>query len=265
LGALRGPHGLAYVGGKVWFTAEGAKVVGSYDPEKRTIDWALGTGQDRTHMLLVSPDLKQVITTNVSSGTISFLEKVARPAREPGPPPGAPPGPPPGDRRPPPPFGPPGQMGPSDNWEQTLVPVGSGTEGFDISPKGGELWAADAQDGSIAIVDVATKKVVQRLDAKLQGANRLKFSPDGKWVLVSSLRGGDLTVFDAATRSESKRIPIGHGAAGIVVQPGSTRAYVACSPDGYVAVVDLASMTVIGKIPAGTEPDGLAWVAAPAR
>jgi YVTN family beta-propeller protein len=67
-------------------------------------------------------------------------------------------------------------------------------------------------------------------------------------------------VFDAAARAESKRIPIGRGAAGIAVQPDSARAYVACSPDDYVAVVDLATMTVVGKITAGAQPDGLAWV-----
>src|SRR5690242_76456 len=32
LGVLRGPHGLDFVEGKVWFTAETAKVIGSYDP-----------------------------------------------------------------------------------------------------------------------------------------------------------------------------------------------------------------------------------------
>ena len=31
-GALNGPHGLAFVGGKVWFTAEGAKAIARYDP-----------------------------------------------------------------------------------------------------------------------------------------------------------------------------------------------------------------------------------------
>src|SRR5512135_1779942 len=31
LGPLRGPHGLMFVGGKAWFTAEAAKVIGSYD------------------------------------------------------------------------------------------------------------------------------------------------------------------------------------------------------------------------------------------
>src|ERR1035438_8277207 len=31
LGALKGPHGLMFEGGKVWFTAEAAKAIGSYD------------------------------------------------------------------------------------------------------------------------------------------------------------------------------------------------------------------------------------------
>jgi YVTN family beta-propeller protein len=44
------------------------------------------------------------------------------------------------------------------------------------------------------------------------------------------------------------------------MQPDGARAYVACSPDGYVAVIDLHSMEVIGRIEAGQNPDGLAWV-----
>ena len=57
LGALRGPHGLTFVGGKAWFTAEGAKAIGSYDPATKSVDWILGTGQNRTHMIYVSPDM----------------------------------------------------------------------------------------------------------------------------------------------------------------------------------------------------------------
>src|ERR1700678_2132863 len=77
LGALRGPHGLMFVGGKVWFTAEAAKAIGSYDPATKSIDWILGTGQNRTHMIYVSPDIKLIVTTNVSSGTVSMIEKTA--------------------------------------------------------------------------------------------------------------------------------------------------------------------------------------------
>jgi DNA-binding beta-propeller fold protein YncE len=75
LGALNGPHGLAFAGGKLWFTAEGAKVVGRYDPVSGKIDWVMGTGQNRTHMIYVTPDQNKIYTTNVSSATVSILEK----------------------------------------------------------------------------------------------------------------------------------------------------------------------------------------------
>jgi AraC-like DNA-binding protein len=65
LGALRAPHGLVMAGGKLYFTAEGAKVVGRYDPATQRIDWVLGTGQNRTHMVIVSKDLKTVFRTSV--------------------------------------------------------------------------------------------------------------------------------------------------------------------------------------------------------
>ncbi|MFZ1134022.1 MAG: YncE family protein [Candidatus Korobacteraceae bacterium] len=252
LGALRGPHGLMFAGGKVWFTAEAAKAIGSYDPATQKIDWILGTGQDRTHMIYVWPDLKRIATTNVNSGTVSIIEKTANAG--PLPPLGKP-----GSKIATRPGGPMGAAG--GNWEETVVRVGDGDEGFDVSPDGKEIWAANAKDGTVSIIDVATKKVTDTLAADVKGANRLKFTPDGKLVLISSLSGPDVTVIDSATRKTVKRIPVGHGAAGIQMQPDGSRAFVACSPDGYVVVIDLHSLEVVGKIMPGQNPDGLAWVA----
>ncbi|HVH89147.1 MAG TPA: YncE family protein, partial [Terriglobales bacterium] len=250
-GALNGPHGLAFVGGKIWFTAEGAKVVARYDPASARFDWIMGTGQNRTHMIYVTADEKQIYTTNVSSATVSILEKVTLP----------PMGPPPGMRplagapNPPPPGG--GQ--PRMDWNETVIPVGKGDEGFDVSPDGRELWTANAQDGTLSIIDIGTKQVTSTLDAKIFSANRLKFTPDGKLILISSLGRGDLVVYDAALRKEFKRVDIGHGAAGILMDPDAPRAFVACSPDNYVAVLDLKTFAVIGRLDVGGEPDGLAW------
>ena len=249
LGALRGPHGLDFVGDKVWFTAEAAKAIGSYDPASKKIDWILGTGQNRTHMISVSQDMKRIITTNVSSGTVSIIEKAA--PRSMGPLPGTP-GPAAGT--PPPQFGPPG-----GDWDETAVRVGGGSEGFDVSPDGKEIWVANAQDGTISIIDLAAKKVTDTLSANVPGANRLKFTPDGTRVLVSSLRLPDVLVLDAAARKEIKRIKIGHGAAGIQMQPDGSRAFVACSPDNYVVVIDLKTLEVTNHIDVGQQPDGLAW------
>ena len=249
LGPLRGPHGLAFSGGKTWFTAETAKAIGSYDPASGKVDWILGTGQNRTHMIFVSEDQKRIVTTNVSSGTVTIIEKA--PPRPAGLPPGAPQGPPPGARGP---MGPPG-----GDWDETVIRVGNGSEGFDVSPDGKQLWVANAQDGTISIIDVAAKKVTDTLQVNAQGANRLKFTPDGARVLTSSLGKGELIILDAASRKEIKRIKLGRGAAGIQMQPDGARAFVACSPENFIAIVDLKTLEVTGKLDIGEEPDGMAW------
>jgi YVTN family beta-propeller protein len=68
-----------------------------------------------------------------------------------------------------------------------------------------------------------------------------------------------VAVFDAATRKDIKDVKIGRGAAGIQMQPDGSLAYVAATPDNYVAVIDLKTLEVVGKIDVGVEPDGLAW------
>jgi YVTN family beta-propeller protein len=260
LGALRGPHGLAFAAGRVYFTAEVNKVIGRYDPATGKIDWILGTGQNRTHMILVSKDLDHIFTSNTVSASVNIIEKGAGGFGPPGP--NGPGGPPAGPPRAPP-NGPGGggiPMGAGrQDWNETVVAVGRGSEGFDVSPDGKELWVANAQDGTISIIDLASKKVTQTLDANVRGANRLKFTPDGKFVFVSCLGGENLVVLDASSRADFKRIKLGRGAAGILMQPDGSRAYVACSPDDYVAVIDLRNLQIIGRIEAGREPDGLAW------
>jgi len=240
LGPLRGPHGLDFVGGKVWFTAEAAKAIGSYDPASSKVDWILGTGQNRTHMIYASPDTKRIVTTNVSSGTVSIIESSGTGS--------------PNAAANAAPSGP-----PREDWNETVVKVGNGSEGFDVSPDRKEIWVANAQDGTISIIDAAQKSVTQTLNANVPSANRLKFTPDGKLVFVSALRSPDVVVLDAATRKEIKRIPVGHGAAGIQMQPDGSRAFVACTPDNYVVVIDLKSLQVTAHINAGGGPDGMAW------
>src|SRR6266571_6267106 len=79
LGAMRSTHGLAFAGGKLYFTAETNKVIGRYDPATQSVDWVLGTGQDRTHMVAVSESLDRIFTSNVNSATISIIEQVSPP------------------------------------------------------------------------------------------------------------------------------------------------------------------------------------------
>ena len=101
--------------------------------------------------------------------------------------------------------------------------------------------------------------VTDTIDADVKSANRLKFTLDGKLALVSVPRSNDLTVIDVATHKVTKRIAVGRGGSGILMQPDGKRAYVACNADNYIAVIDLATLTVSGKIESGGAPDGMAW------
>ena len=225
LGPLQAPHGLAFAGGKVYFTAEGNKVVGSYDPAANRVDWVLGTGQNVTHMIAVSKDQKTIFTSNIGSDTICEIE--------------------PGGGR--------------NGWNVTAIPVGKGPEGFDLSPDGKEVWAANSGGGSVSIIDVAMKKVTATLDLETNRSNRLKFTPDGKLVLISDDGGAGLVIVDAVTRKVRTRLKLGRGPEGIVVQPDGLKAYVALSGENAVAVIELKTLEVAGKVATGNGPDGLAW------
>jgi YVTN family beta-propeller protein len=226
LGPLKAPHGLEIVNDKVYFTAEGSKVIGCYDPATKQVEWVLGTGQDRTHMLKVLPDLSAIFTASMTSNTIIFFEH--------------------------------DKNADASGWTATNIPVSKAPEGFDVSPDGKELWAASHQE-MVTIIDIATRKAIQTINVHAKFANRLKFTPDGKHVLISDLGNGDLIVVDAASRKEVKRISLGHGAAGILVAPDGSVAYIAVSSDNNVAVLDLKTLSVTGRVPTGKGPDGLAW------
>jgi DNA-binding beta-propeller fold protein YncE len=246
LGALSAPHGLAYAGGKLYFTAEGAKVVCRWDPATQKVDWVMGTGKNRTHMVLVSKDLRTVFTSDDGSATVSFIEQPSAPIA---PLPGA------GAAG----ASAAGARGPAPSlWNIDTVAVAPRSEGFDLSPDGKELWIANAQQSTISIIDVHERKIVQTIPST-KAANRIRFSPDGKYVLVPDTSGEELWVIDALTRKEYKRITLPGDSDGVVITPDGRYAYTTLSSRDGVGVIDLKSMTFLKEVKTGKGPDGLAW------
>lgn len=225
LGALRGPHGIVYFNGEAWFTVEGSKKIARYNPTTNQIDWTQDIDQQRTHMLLIAPSGKTIYTTNVESNSVSVLSKATE---------GAP-------------------------WSITNISVGGGPEGMDLSPDGKQLWVGNSHDGTVSIIDTATKKVTQSIDVKTKRSNRVKFTLDGKLVLITDLGSGDLLVLDAATHKEIKRLQLGKSVEGVFILPDGLRALVAVSSDSKIAVLDLKTLAVTTTFTTGDEPDGMAW------
>jgi YVTN family beta-propeller protein len=222
---LQRPHGLAFAAGKLYFTAEANKKVARYDPAADKVDWEFETGQNATHMVLPTKDARTLFTSNIASDNVSMI-----------------------------------QQGADGAWNQTLIAVGKGPEGIDLSPDGKTVWTAHSRDGGVSVIDIATRKVVHTIPAGTKRSNRIKLTPDGKLALISDLEAGELVVLDVTTMKEARRLALGRSPEGVLIPPGGGQAFVAVNGDNHVAVVDLKTWQVTKKLQTGAGPDGMAWV-----
>ena len=228
IGAGSVPHDVRFAGGRLYFTVEGYKAIGRYDPEADAVDWLLGLGQDGAHMMVLSRDRDTIITANRGSDTVSIVEGAA--------------------------------AGPPD-WQVTTVAAGGAyPEGLDLSPDGAELWTATRRDGGVSIIDVGAKAMSQRLELDLADPNRLAFTPDGARVLISD-SATSVVVMDAAARAEIRRFDLAPNA--LLVRPDGAVAFAALRGDDRVAIIDLETLEVTGEIPTGADsgPGCMFWLA----
>ena len=227
-------HDVLFAGGKVYFTIEGYKSIGRYDPSTDEIDWTLGIGQDGTHLLVLNRETNTLFMPNTQSNTVTMAENI--------------------------------MAGPSES-KLTVIPIpGELPEGIDLSPDGREVWTATRNDGGVSIIDVASRTVVQTLNLGMKDANRLKFTPDGR-VLIIDGEAASLVVLDAASREEIKRVtlgPVDTGDGAVLVSPDGTRAYLGLRAADRVAVLDLTTLEVTHEIPMGdgAGPGCMYWIGA---
>lgn len=233
------PHGMAFHQDTLWFTAQGSKCVVAYDLKQDKPVEVLGTGQDFTHLLYLTPDGNTFYTTNVESGTLSIFERKEIP-----------------------PYMPPTLVLPASaknrfEWRQTLIDIGIGAEGFDVSADGKELWTA-RPDGYVVLVDLEKKQIKARINTHVLGLHRIKITPEGKTLCIVSVKTGDLLFYNAATQKLEKQMKIGQGA-GIYMDKEMNRMFISCTPNNYISVIDLNTRTEIKRISV-SRPDGVSSV-----
>ncbi len=149
------------------------------------------------------------------------------------------------------------------------VDTGKGAEGIDVTPDGREIWVANRGANTISVIEAKTLKVVFTIKAR-EFPIRVKLTPDGQRAIVTFTGSGDVGVYDVATRTESKRIPIGRDAVsgtetrvfakrfgtspapvGVLVAPDSKRAWVAATHADVIAVIDLVQFPRGGRLDRG--------------
>jgi YVTN family beta-propeller protein len=218
------PHGLVEIGGKIYFTSETSRTIGRYDPATNRVDWLMGTGQNGSHMIVVTPDQKRMYTANIGSNSVTAFE-----------------------------F----QNVPPAASRITHIAVGEQPEAIDLSPDGKEVWVGLNAEGAIDIIDTTTNKFKEKIKLG-ERPYRVRFTPDGKYVLATMPNTKEIIVLDAATRKETRRMKLDSVPLGIVFSKDARTAFVSAVEQDYVLKIDLEKYEVSGKAPSGLAPDGVA-------
>ncbi len=217
------PHCVIYDrnSGMLYVTTELDKTVSIIDPKTLKIVGSVPTGQEQSHMLVLSRDGSRGYTANVGPGTVSVLDMKARKTL-------------------------------------AIIPISKATQRISISRDDSMVFTADQEKPQIAVIDTATNKVKQWVPLPAVGYGTAP-TLDGRWLLVALRTSKQVAVVDLKTMQVAKTIDVPDGPAEVLMAPDGKTAYVACNSKSQVAEIDLAQWKVSRVIDAGKTADGLAW------
>jgi YVTN family beta-propeller protein len=212
--AVFGKDGMLYV------TTEIDKSVSIIDPKTLKVVGSVPTGQEQSHMLVLSKDGKRGYTANVGPGTVSVLDIAGRKTI-------------------------------------AVIPISGNTQRIAMSRDGSMVFTADQKTPRLAVIDTATDKIKTWVAMESPGYGTVP-TLDGRWLLVTLREVNKLAVVDLKSLTVVKTIDVGKGPAEVVVSGDGKKAYVACNFSDQIAVVDLASWKLDELILAGKFADGMA-------
>jgi len=217
------PHCVIYDqnSGMLYVTTELDKSVSIIDPKTLKIVGSVPTGQEQSHMLVLSRDGSRGYTANVGPGTVSVLDMKARKTL-------------------------------------AIIPISKDTQRISISRDDSMVFTADQEKPQLAVIDTATNKVKTWVPLPAVGYGMAP-TIDGRWLLVALRTSKQVAVVDLKTMQVAKTIDVPDGPAEILMAPGGKTAYVACNVKSQVAEIDLRQWKVSRVIDAGKTADGLAW------
>ncbi|WNG83016.1 YncE family protein [Mycobacterium sp. ITM-2016-00316] len=133
-----------------------------------------------------------------------------------------------------------------------------------ISPDDQTLYAAQAYENCVAVIDLTTSPPSQKAVRVTNGPAAVALSSDGQRLFVAccgdsggapgELDHGTLSVFDTSTWQE-QQVPVGKYSLHVVVNNAGTRAYVSNARSNSISVVDcVGGLEVIATITGFDEP-----------
>jgi len=129
------------------------------------------------------------------------------------------------------------------------------------SSDGRRLFVACNKSNDIAVIDVDGWKLLDRWPAG-DGVYNLAVTHDGRLLLATNKRDQTMSMFDARTGKELKRLPTKRKVVhGVVVSPDDKYAFVSVegkgSEPGTVEAIDLSALATVGTVDVGPMAGGV--------
>jgi DNA-binding beta-propeller fold protein YncE len=129
------------------------------------------------------------------------------------------------------------------------------------SSDGRRLFVACNKSNEVAVIDVDGWKLLDRWPAA-DGVYNLAVTREGRLLLATNKRGQSMSVFDARTGKEVKRLPTRRKVVhGVAVSPDDKYAFVSVegmgSEPGTVEAIDLGALATVGTIDVGPMAGGI--------
>jgi|SRR5229473_3637951 len=223
LGPVR-PHWVKFgPDGMLYVSAELDKAIDVLDPQQRKRVGSIPTGQPESHMVVISRDGHRAYTANVGAGTVTVVDLVGRKLIK-------------------------------------VIPVAETVQRISMSRDGRFVFTSDQKSPRLAVIDTATNEVSRWISLPAVGYGTAP-TLDGKWLLVTMEVPNQVAVVDLAQMKVDRTIPVAKTPVQILVRPDRPLAYISCSGDGKVVLLNLESWKAEKMIETGPGADGLAWVA----
>jgi YVTN family beta-propeller protein len=104
--------------------------------------------------------------------------------------------------------------------ELGFVPTGKGAHGLYVSRDSRVLYVSNRGEGSISLIDLATRKVTRKWELPGGGSPDMGgVSADGKVLWLSGRFNSEVYAIDTANGKLLARIPVGHGPHGLCIYP----------------------------------------------
>jgi YVTN family beta-propeller protein len=140
--------------------------------------------------------------------------------------------------------------------KSVTFPAGSKPYMLRVSRDGKEVWVQTAAANTNVVLNADD---LSTLATEPVGRSAITnaWSPDGRYSLITHANDNFVSVFDATTYREIKRVDVGGGSTSLGFTKDGKTAFISVTAANTVAVIDLARLEVIDQLRAGQQPQGL--------